>query len=230
MSRPQERTSYQPPPRRKQYSILFLGNSGTGKASMRNRIIYNEMQQSMTFDPTLEDSHRKPMTIDSEECIVDIMETDSAQAAHTLEHYIRGCDGVILMYSICSPESFGVLESLWTTVKRVKVPEKKGVYVDIVGTMSDIWEKRSVKTEDGKALAERLNCGFSECSAKEGENCEGLVENLIRKIVVGREQERILRDARRKKEDDEMEVREKKKNGVVKRVLKRCAELMTMGT
>lgn len=107
-------------------------------------------------------------------------------------------------------------------MKLVKLPEKKGLYVDIIGTMSDMWEKRSVKTEDSKALAERLNCGFSECSAKEGENCEVLIENLVRKIVVGREQERILRDAKRRKEDDEMEEREKKKNGVVKRVLKRC--------
>lgn len=186
------------------------------------QIIYNEMQQPLTYDASLEDGHRKSMTIDSEECIVDIVETDSVQAARTLEHHIRGCDGVVLMYSICSPESFGVLESLWTTVKRVKVPEKKGVYVDIVGTMSDMWEKRSVKTEDGKVLAERLNCGFSECSAKEGENCEGLIENLIRKIVAGREQERLLRDARRKKDDENLEVREKK-NGVVRRILKRCA-------
>ncbi|KAA8565471.1 hypothetical protein EYC84_009330 [Monilinia fructicola] len=81
MSRAQERTSYQPPPRRKQYRVLFLGNAATGKASMRNRIIYNEMQQPLTYDASLEDGHRKSMTIDSEECIVDIVETDSVQAA-----------------------------------------------------------------------------------------------------------------------------------------------------
>lgn len=139
-----------------------------------------------------------------------------------IEMQIRQADGILLMYSICSPESFSVLETLWTTVKLVKVPEKKGLYVNIVGTMSDLWEKRSVKTEDAKALAERLNCGFSECSAKEGENCEMLIEDLVRKIMVGREQENILRDARRRKEDDEREERERKKNGVVKRILKRC--------
>ncbi|RAL62697.1 hypothetical protein DID88_004540 [Monilinia fructigena] len=102
MSRPQERTSYQPPPRRKQYSILFLGNAGTGKASMRNRIIYNEMQQHMTYDPTLEDSHRKSMTIDSEECIVDIMETDSAQAAQGFEEMCGNNDHGNLIYPYSS--------------------------------------------------------------------------------------------------------------------------------
>ncbi|QSZ36196.1 hypothetical protein DSL72_007321 [Monilinia vaccinii-corymbosi] len=179
------------------------------------------MDQPPTYDATLEDSHRKVVTVDAEECVLEISEANYVQAGSMLEQYIRGSDGIILMYSICSAESFSVLESLWTTVKRVRVPEKRGFYVDIVGTMSDMWEKRSVKTGEGKALAERLDCGFSECSAKEGENCEGVIENLIRKIVVGREQERILRDARRKKEGDEIEEREKKEDGLVKRAWKR---------
>ncbi|KAI9640540.1 hypothetical protein NHQ30_010838 [Ciborinia camelliae] len=212
-----------PSPRRKEYNILFLGNAGSGKASMKNRIIYNEFHRPNTYDASLEDNYRKIITVDSEQCIVDIAELNyNEQQAAMLELHIRKADGIILMYSICSPESFSVLESLWTLVKLVKVPEKKGLYVDIVGTMSDMWEKRSVKTGDGKALAERLNCGFSECSAKEGENCEVLVEDLVRKIMVGQEQERILRDARRRKEEDEMGERDKKRNGVVKRVLKRC--------
>ncbi|TEY43455.1 hypothetical protein BOTCAL_0370g00030 [Botryotinia calthae] len=233
MNSPQQnRVSSRPAPRRKRYNILFLGNAGSGKASMKNRIIYHEFHRPTNiYDPTLEDSFLRNITIDSEQYIVDIAELNyNDRYTAMLELQIRRADGIILMYSICSPESFSVLEALWTTVKLVKVTEKKGLYVDVVGTMSDLWEKRSVMAEDGKALAERLNCGFSECSAKEGENCDVIIENLIRKMVVGREQEQILRDARRRKEDDESEERDRKKNGVVKRVLKRCVEIMTMGT
>ncbi|TGO40072.1 hypothetical protein BHYA_0042g00030 [Botrytis hyacinthi] len=233
MNRPQHnRVSSRPAPRKRRYNILFLGNSGSGKASMKNKIVYNDFRVSNNpYDPTLEDSHQTCITIDSEQCFVNIMELDyDGRYLGLFEPLIRDADGIILMYSICSPESFSVLEALWTLVKLVKVPEKKGLYVEVVGTMSDMWEKRSVKTEDGKALAERLNCGFSECSAKKGENCDLLIENLIRKIMVGRAQEQILRDARRRKEDDEREERDRKKNGVVKRVLKRCVEIMTMGT
>ncbi|THV46819.1 hypothetical protein BGAL_0357g00050 [Botrytis galanthina] len=233
MNRPQHnRVSSRPEPRRRYYSIVFLGNSGSGKASMKNKIVYNDFRMSNDhYDPTLEDSHRTCITIDSEQCIVDVKELDyDGRYFSVFEPYIKEADGIILMYSICSPESFSVLEALWTLVKHLRVPEKKGLYVEVVGNMSDMWEKRSVKTEDGKALAERLNCGFSECSAKEGENCDVLIENLIRKIIVGREREQILRDARRRKEDDEREERDRKKNGVVKRFLKRCVEIMTMGT
>ncbi|KAK6597570.1 Ras-like protein [Botrytis cinerea] len=233
MNRPQQnRVSSGPAPRRRRYNILFFGNTGSGKAGMKNKIVYNDFRVSSDpYDPTLEDSHQTYITIGSEQCIVNIVELNyDVQYSGLFEPLIRDADGIILMYSICSPESFSVLEALWTLVKHVKVPEKKGLYVEVVGTMSDLWEKRRVKTEDGKALAERLNCGFSECSAKEGENCDVLIENLIRKVIVGREQEQILRDARRRKEDDEREERDRKKNGVVKRVLKRCVEIMTMGT
>ncbi|KAF7858961.1 hypothetical protein EAF04_009002 [Stromatinia cepivora] len=210
-----------PRPGLKPYNILFLGTAGSGKTSMKNRIIYNQFLRPNIYDPTLEDSFRKIVTVDSEQYIVDIANLDNEQHVCSRELQIREADGIILMYSICSPESFSVLESLWTSVKLVKVPEKKGLYVDIVGTMSDLWEKRSVKTEDGKALAQRLNCGFSECSAKGGENCEVLIEDLVRRVVAGQEQEKILRDTRRRKEDDAREEREGKKNGVVKRALKR---------
>ncbi|KAF5871588.1 putative member of ras oncogene family protein [Botrytis fragariae] len=228
----QNRVSSRPAPRRRRYNILFLGNTGSGKASMKNKIVYNDFRVSNNiYDPTLDDSHQTHIAIGSEQCIVDIVELDyDDRYAGLFKPLIRQADGIILMYSICSPESFSVLEALWTLVKLVKVPEKKGLYVDVVGTMSDMWEKRSVKTEDGKALAERLNCGFSECSAKEGENCDVPIENLIRKIMVGHEQEQILRDAKRRKEDNEREERERKKNGILKRVLKRCVEIMTMGT
>ncbi|CCD49438.1 hypothetical protein BofuT4_P028080.1 [Botrytis cinerea T4] len=211
MNRPQQnRVSSGLAPRRRRYNILFFGNTGSGKAGMKNKVKPKILRLNESG-------------VDRKQCIVNIVELNyDVQYSGLFEPLIRDADGIILMYSICSPESFSVLEALWTLVKHVKVPEKKGLYVEVVGTMSDLWEKRRVKTEDGKALAERLNCGFSECSAKEGENCDVLIENLIRKVIVGREQEQILRDARRRKEDDEREERDRKKNGVVKRVLKRC--------
>ncbi|KAJ8062734.1 hypothetical protein OCU04_007998 [Sclerotinia nivalis] len=212
----------------KLYNILFLGTAGSGKASLKNSIGGNEFLWRKIYDPTLDDSFRTIVTVDSEQYIVDIANLDNELCVISREQQIRDADGIILVYSICSPKSFSVLESLWTSVKLVKAQEKKGLYVDIVGTMSDLWEKRSVKTEDGKALAQRLNCGFSECSAKEGENCKVVIEDLVRKIVAGQEQEKILRDARRRKEDDAREEREGKKNGVVKRVLRRFLELMAM--
>ncbi|KAF7943954.1 hypothetical protein EAE96_010368 [Botrytis aclada] len=234
MNHPQQhRMSSRPVPRRQIFSVVLLGNAGSGKASMKNRMAYNVFHRHEIYDPTLEDSFRTIITMDSEECIVDIMDLnckDGDGLATLFEPIIREADGIMLMYSICSPGSFSALEALWTSVKLLKVPEKKALYVDVVGNMSDLWEKRSVKTEDGKALAERLNCGFAECSAKEGENCDILLENLIKKIMVGRQQEQILRDAKRRKEDDEREKRDRKKNGVVKRALKRCMEIMTMGT
>lgn len=58
--------------------------------------------------------------------------------------------------------------------------------------------------------------------AKEGENCEALIEDMIR-IMDGQKQgqEKILTDSRRKKEDEARDKRGRGKNGVVKRILRR---------
>ncbi|KAA8565470.1 hypothetical protein EYC84_009330 [Monilinia fructicola] len=61
MSRAQERTSYQPPPRRKQYRVLFLGNAATGKASMRNRV--DNLQRDAAAPDVRRESRRRPSQI-----------------------------------------------------------------------------------------------------------------------------------------------------------------------
>lgn len=158
-----------PRPQHEPLNVLFLGTAGSGKSSIMNRIIYNQLLPPNSFyDPTPEELSRKYVTVDSERYIVDTAKLDSEHYLSVHKPHIRYADRIILMYSICSPKSFSALESLWTSVKLQKVREKKGLYVDIVGNMSDLWEKRSVKTEDGKALAQILNCGFSECSQKRG--------------------------------------------------------------
>lgn len=58
----------------------------------------------------------------------------------------------------------------------------------IVANKSDLRpEQRQVKTEEGKKLAQELDCGFTEASAKYKENIEKAFEGMIAEIEKGQE-------------------------------------------
>ena len=58
----------------------------------------------------------------------------------------------------------------------------------IVGNKSDLRaEQRQVKAEDGKKLAEELQCGWIESSAKFNENIIKAFEGMVAEIEKGQE-------------------------------------------
>ena len=58
----------------------------------------------------------------------------------------------------------------------------------IVGNKSDLRpEQRQVKAEDGRKLAEELNCGWTEASARFNENVGKAFEGMVAEIEKGQE-------------------------------------------
>lgn len=58
----------------------------------------------------------------------------------------------------------------------------------VVGNKSDLRpEQRQVKPEDGRKLAEELQCGWLEASAKFSENITAAFEGMIAEIEKGQE-------------------------------------------
>ena len=58
----------------------------------------------------------------------------------------------------------------------------------IVGNKSDLRpEQRQVKAEDGKKLAEELQCGWVEASARYNENVAKAFEGMVAEIEKGQE-------------------------------------------
>ena len=73
---------------------------------------------------------------------------------------------VILVYSVCSRESFNNLETWITNLKKYALPWSKLI---LLGNKCDDEDKREVSYEEGKKISEKYNLFFfMEVSAKEG--------------------------------------------------------------
>lgn len=108
--------------------------------------------------------------IDEQSYVLDILDTAGEDAYSGLrDQWIRGGEVFMLVYSISSRESFAHAESLHHDVQA-----RNGTApVILVANKSDCID-RVVSFEEGRALARRLNCGFSEASAKAGSNVENV--------------------------------------------------------
>uniref|UniRef100_L2FMR7 Rheb small monomeric gtpase n=1 Tax=Colletotrichum fructicola (strain Nara gc5) TaxID=1213859 RepID=L2FMR7_COLFN len=96
------------------------------------------------------------------------------------KHFI-GIHGYMLVYSVSSLPSFEMVQ-----VIREKILNHLGtesVPIVIVGNKSDLRpEQRQVSAEEGKKLSERIQCGWTEASARYNENVSKAFEILIAQI------------------------------------------------
>lgn len=116
------------------------------------------------------------------------------------KHFI-GIHGYMLVYSVSSNPTFEMVQVIRDKIlnhlvhppfpkppnKNLTIlPKKQGtdsVPICIVGNKSDLRpEQRQVTAEEGKALAERYKCAWTEASARYGENVSRAFELLIGEI------------------------------------------------
>jgi GTPase KRas protein len=133
------------------------------------------------YDPTIEDSYRKQVTIDDETCLLDILDTAGQEEYSAMrDQYMRTGQGFILVYAITSRSSFDEIVSFREQIKRVKDKEK--VPLVLVGNKCDLETERQVTTAEGSELAKSFGCPFFESSAKTRINVEESFFALVREI------------------------------------------------
>lgn len=104
---------------------------------------------------------------------MDLLDTAGQEEYTALrELWYKSGDGFLIMYDICSKESFEVVKTYYEEVKKVKEKMGKVAMCCILGNKSDLDLQRTVEVEEGKKLAEELGCLFQECSAKTADNAE----------------------------------------------------------
>jgi len=101
-------------------------------------------------------------------------------------------DAAILVYSITSESSFAQVDALFEFLKA----EKTGMgmwdpfQIHIVGNKLDL-PSREVTADQGRAWAQKNNCGFEECSVETNQNIANIPRDLVRRIRTYRDNERI---------------------------------------
>jgi len=162
-----------------EYKLVIVGGGGVGKSALTIQLIQNHFIDE--YDPTIEDSYRKQVTIDEETCLLDILDTAGQEEYSAMrDQYMRTGQGFLCVYSITSRSSFDEIASFREQILRVK--DKDKVPMIVVGNKCDLENERQVTTGEGQDLARSFGCPFMETSAKSRVNVEESFYQLVREI------------------------------------------------
>jgi len=162
------------------YKIVLLGDGGVGKSCLTIQLTQNQFVNE--YDPTIENSYRKVINVDSEPCVMDILDTAGQEEYRVLQdQYIHRGEGFMILYSITSKHSFDLVSKFHHKIHVVKDEEEYFPMV-IVGSKCDLEDSREVSTEEGKELAKKFRCPFFETSAKVRTNVEESFIEVVREI------------------------------------------------
>jgi len=168
----------------REYKLVVLGSGGVGKSCFTIQLISGTFVE--TYDPTLEDSYRKQMTVDEEEAILNIYDTAGQEDFSAVrDQYIRIGEGFICMYSITNEASFKEVSNLRDKI--CSITEEESHPVVLVGNKCDLDSDRQVKKESGEALAKQFGWRFLEGSAKAKINVTETFMEVVRAIRVHRQ-------------------------------------------
>jgi len=161
------------------YRVVLVGIGGVGKSCLTIQFIADRFVED--YDPTLADSYRKQVTVDGEECLLDIFDTAGQEDFSAVrDQYMRTGDGFLCVYAVTLKNSFDEVATFHEHILRVKDVET--IPFVLVGNKADLESSRVVSKADGEALAGRLKCKFMEASAKTKLNVHEAFHELVREI------------------------------------------------
>uniref|UniRef100_A0A452UM56 GTP-binding protein Rheb n=1 Tax=Ursus maritimus TaxID=29073 RepID=A0A452UM56_URSMA len=137
-----------------------------GKSSLTIQFVEGQFVDS--YDPTIENTFTKLITVNGQEYHLQLVDT-AGQDEYSIfpQTYSIDINGYILVYSVTSIKSFEVIKvihgKLLDMVGKVQIP------IMLVGNKKDLHMERVISYEEGKALAESWNAAFLESSAKENQ-------------------------------------------------------------
>lgn len=106
-----------------EYKLVVVGAGGVGKSALTIQLIQNHFVEE--YDPTIEDSYRKQVVIDSETCLLDILDTAGQEEYSAMrDQYMRNGEGFLLVFAVNSRKSFDDIHSYREQIYRVKDSEK----------------------------------------------------------------------------------------------------------
>lgn len=112
---------------------------------------------------------------------LNLLDTAGQERFRTLSNsYYRGAHGVILVYDISNRDSFLAMERWYEEAESNAMP---GAIMFLVGAKLDRDSSRTVKYEEGEALAKLHGSGFCEVSSKTRENVRKPFIEVVDQIV-----------------------------------------------
>lgn len=162
-----------------EYKVVVVGGGGVGKSALTIQLIQNHFIDE--YDPTIEDSYRKQVSIDDETCLLDILDTAGQEEYSAMrDQYMRTGEGFLCVYAITSRSSFEEIDGFREQILRVKDEDK--VPMVLCGNKCDLNDDRQVTAAEGGDKAKSFSCPFHETSAKARIHVEESFYDLVREI------------------------------------------------
>ncbi|KAF7632912.1 hypothetical protein Mgra_00007691 [Meloidogyne graminicola] len=163
----------------REYKIVVLGSGGVGKSALTVQFVQGIFVEK--YDPTIEDSYRKQVEVDGQQCMLEILDTAGTEQFTAMRDlYMKNGQGFVLVYSITAQSTFNDLMDLRDQILRVK--DTNDVPMILVGNKCDLDDERVVGKEQGLNLARQFNSAFTETSAKQKINVHEVFYDLVRQI------------------------------------------------
>eukprot|EP01126_Amoeba_proteus_P032266 TRINITY_DN314_c0_g1_i20.p1 TRINITY_DN314_c0_g1~~TRINITY_DN314_c0_g1_i20.p1 ORF type:complete len:193 (-),score=44.01 TRINITY_DN314_c0_g1_i20:68-646(-) len=162
--------------------VVVLGSGGVGKSALTVQFVYGMFVEKY-HDPTIEDAHRKPISFDGNEMMLEILDTAGTEHYATMRDLIMKNfgQGFVVVYSITTQSTFNEVSDLMEQILFTKDVDDTPMV--LVGNKCDLSDQRVITTEQGELLAKKFRCGFLESSARTKINVERIFYELVRRII-----------------------------------------------
>ncbi|KAG8589625.1 hypothetical protein GDO81_006467 [Engystomops pustulosus] len=159
----------------REYKLVVLGSGGVGKSALTVQFVQGIFVEK--YDPTIEDSYRKQVEVEGQQCMLEILDTAGTEQFTAMRDlYMKNGQGFALVYSITAQSTFNDLQDLREQILRVK--DTEDVPMILVGNKCDLEDERQ-----GQNLARQWNnCAFLKSSAKSKINVNEIFYDLVRQI------------------------------------------------
>ncbi|KNC54324.1 Psmras1, variant [Thecamonas trahens ATCC 50062] len=161
------------------YKIVMLGAGGVGKSALTLQFVNNMFLAD--YEPTIEDSFLKQLTVDGQSCRLSILDTAGQEEYTTItDQYIEVGEGFVLVFDITSAASFEDVKKVHSKVRRVTEAMDDLPPMVLVGNKVDLVDLRQVEKETAESLAAQFGCPYFEASALTRENVENVFHEITR--------------------------------------------------
>lgn len=166
--------------------LLLIGDSGVGKTAIM--LQYADNTFSETFITTVGIDYKyKYMKMKDEETgkmeniRLEIWDTAGQERFKAITRsYLRGAEGILLVYDITDQTSFEDVKSWMSQIKQFADSVCDKV---LVGNKCDLDGDREVTYEKGKEMASEFGINFYEASAKQNKNIAEAFEDLAKQVL-----------------------------------------------
>jgi small GTP-binding protein len=161
------------------YKVIVLGSGGVGKSAITLQLVQNRFV--MAYDPTIEDSYKKTITVDGVEINLDILDTAGQDDFKPLRAtHMRTGQGFLVVFALNDLPSFDSVDRIQSDIRATC--EHDEVPIVVCGNKSDLVSDRTVKKDDAEKFCTECRLTYFETSSKNNVNVTEAFVDLARKM------------------------------------------------